>query len=358
MDQITQAAIRRASDALRIASQPVQRQRKPDLSRLFSLAAEGKRIDGLERELLEDSARAAGKPFDPYRWTLRWSWLRDQTRANDLSVAAQGGAYLVGEDVPAAYDALRPWSTVVKAGVQIMEGLVGNTVLPVTSSIGTPTWHAEETTAPAGTAPTVGNVVMTPKTVSNTIDVSRHLALMAPVLAERYVRQELTRSIASAIDAAVLVGEGTDGVPEGMVNATGIATATGTSFAQATAAEMLADVAAADALEDRVAFVGHPLVRKLLQARERATGLGFIWDDDKLVSRPAYVSTAMATDALVAADWSRVVLGLFGPGLELEITPFASSANFQAGIITGRAILSCDTGFLSPAAVCLAASIT
>lgn len=355
MDQITQAAIRRASDALRIAATPARREPRPNLARLFALAAEGKRIDGLERELLEDSARAAGKPFDPFRWALRWEWLR-QTR--DLSVAASGGGYLVGEDVPASYDALRPWSVVVRAGVQLMEGLVGNTVLPTTTAIGAPTWHAEETTAPAGNAPTVGNVVLTPKTVSNTIDVSRHLALMAPVLAERYVRQELTRSIASAIDGAVLVGEGTNGEPLGMVNANGIATATGASFAQATAAEMLADVAAADALEDRVAFVGHPLVRKLLQARERATGLGFIWDDDKLVSRPAYVSTAMAVDALVAADWSRTVLGLFGPGLELEITPFASSANFQAGIITGRAILSCDTGFLSPAAVCLAASIT
>lgn len=357
MDSVQIAALRRASDALRIAATPARRDvPRPDLARMFTRAAEGKPLDGREREAAEDAARAAGKPFDPFRWCVRWEWLG--TRANDLSVGAQGGGYLVGEEVPAAFDALRPWSTVTQAGVQIFEGLTGNVVLPVTSAIGTPTWHSNETAAPAGNAPTIGNAALTPKTVSNTLQISRLLTLMAPGVAERYVRTELTRSIAAAVDGAVLAGSGGSGQPLGLANHPTINTATGTSFAQATAAEMLSDVAEADALEDRVAFVGHPLVRKALQARERATGLGFIWDDDKLVSRPAYVSTALDDAALLVADWSRVALALFGPGLELEVTPHASAATFQAGIISARAILSCDVALLSPKAVCLAASIT
>ena len=357
MDQLQLAAVRRAQDALRIAAQPARRHGpRVNLATLFSRAAEGKPLEGIDREMLEESARAAGRGFDPFRWTLRWEWLRAEQR--DISVAAQGGGYLVGQEVPAAYDVLRPWSTVTQAGVQILDGLTGNVVLPLTSAIGAPTWHSSETAAPAGNAPTIGSTAMTPKTVSNTLNISRHLALMAPVLADRYVRTELTRSIAAAVDAAVLVGSGGSGQPQGLLTHGGINTATGTSFAQATAAEMLSDVAEADALEDRTAFVGHPLVRKALQARERATGLGFIWDADSLVSKRAYVSTSLPDDALLVADWSRVVLGIFGPGLELEVTPFASSANFQAGIISARAILSCDTGLLSPAAVCVATSIT
>lgn len=357
MDSVQTAALRRAADALRIASTPARRDApRPDLARMFTRAAEGKPLDGREREACEEAARIAGKPFDPFRWCVRWEWLG--TRANDLSVGAQGGGYLVGEEVPAAFDALRPWSTVARAGVQIFEGLTGNAVLPVTSAIGAPTWHSSEVAAPTGNAPTIGSVALVPKTVSNTLAVSRLLTLMAPALAERYVRTELTRSIAGAVDAAVLSGEGLNGAPLGLVNHPDINTATGTSFAQATAAEMLSDVAEADALEDRVAFVGHPLVRKALQARERATGLGFVWDADQVVSRPAYVSTALADDSLLVADWSRVALALFGPGLELEVTPFATSGDFQAGTITARAILSCDVGLLSPAAVCLASSIT
>lgn len=354
MDSVQTAALRRAADALRIASQPTPRHEpRPNLARLFVTAAEGRKLDGADREALEESARQAGQPFDSFRWVLPWRWL-----SRDLSTAASGGGYLVETDVPAAFDVLRPFSTVARAGVQILDGLAGNVVLPVTSAIGAPTWHTAETTAPAGATPTVGSLAMTPKTVSNTVPFSRLLTLMAPKLAEPYVRRELTRSLAGAVDAAVLVGSGGSGEPLGLVNTPSIATATGTSFAQATATEMLSDVAEADALEDRVAFVGHPLVRKLLQARARATGLGFIWDDDKLVSRPAHVSTALADDALLAADWSRVVLGLWGPGLELEVTPFASGADFQAGIIRARAILSCDVALLTPGAVCLAASVT
>jgi hypothetical protein len=253
---------------------------------------------------------------------------------------------------------LRPFSTVVRMGVQILDGLTGNAVLPVTSAIGAPTWHSIETTAPTGDAPTVGNAVLTPKTVSNTIPFSRLLTLMAPALAERYLRTELTRSIAAAVDGAVLAGSGLNGEPEGITNTDDIGTATGTDFAQATAAGMLSDVAEADALEDRIGFVGHPLVRKLLQTRERDAALGTIWDADRIVSKPAYVSTALADDALLAADWSRVAVGLWGPGLEVEVTPFASGTDFKAGIIRARGILSCDVALLTPAAVCLASSIT
>ena len=54
---------------------------------------------------------------------LRIELPMERPRAKAAAAAANGGGYLVGEEVPAAYDVLRPWSTVTAAGVQILEGL-------------------------------------------------------------------------------------------------------------------------------------------------------------------------------------------------------------------------------------------
>jgi HK97 family phage major capsid protein len=356
MDSVQTAALRRAADALRIATTPARSEApRPDLARILAAAAEDRPIDGRDRELLEQAARDAGKAYDRYRLPIRWAWLAGR---RDLSTAANGGGYLVESEIPQAFDALRPWSVTARAGITILEGLQGTVPLPVTSGHATAAWLASETAASTPSSPTVTSIALTPKSAAVTLDFSRLLSLLAPALAVPYISTELLRTLGALVDQAVISGSGGSGQPQGIVNTPNIGSESGTSLGQAGVAGMLEDVALADASEPSIAFLGTPTVRELLMTRERAAGSGYVWDNNQVAGKPAHVSTQVPAATLICADWSRVLLALWGDGFELEVTPFASAANFKAGVISARCLVSCDVAVLSPAAVSVASSIT
>jgi HK97 family phage major capsid protein len=217
-------------------------------------------------------------------------------------------------------------------------------------------------TAPSATitAPTITGIPLVPKVVIVELEFSHLLWKLAPALLDSYVLRELGRTLGVGVDAAVISGSGGDGDPLGVINVDGIGSTSGTGFGNAAAAEMLRKTAAGTGADASTAWLAAPAVRELLQKRERVADTGvFVWDDDKILNRPAYApSVGVPADSVVLADWARIVLGLWGNGIELTVTPFASSGNFQAGIVTAQARLTCDVAALSPAAICVASSIT
>jgi HK97 family phage major capsid protein len=69
---------------------------------------------------------------------------------------------------------------------------------------------------------------------------------------------------------------------------------------------------------------------------------------------PSLASNQMAAGTMLFGDWAQVVVGEWGT-LEVEVHPYA---NFQAGIIGIRAIVSMDCGLRYPAAFSYATTIT
>lgn len=112
-----------------------------------------------------------------------------------------------------------------------------------------------------------------------------------------------------------------------------------------------------NAPDESIAFLAPPTVRELLEARERATGSGFIWDDDKVASRPAFASTAVPSATMIAGAWPELYLGIWGDGIMVEINPYDPSG-FKAGIVQARVMVSCDVAVLHPTAFCAATSVT
>jgi HK97 family phage major capsid protein len=352
MDLMGLAAVRRAKAALDLVetgnAKPLSGQFS--FARMLQTMSHGG-IDGFERETLEEVARMSGKSFDIMQPVVPYELLaRDLT----ASVASAGG-YLVDTNTLAAQDILRAYSVVGGLGVTVTAGLSANSSMPRTTTRSTPYWLNGESGTVTESTPALSMVAATPKTAGAFLEFSRNFA-QSPQ-AEGYVRKELLGTVGEAVDMAVLAGTGTAGQPLGITNTPGIGTTTGTSLAQAGVTEMKRKVSDANAPDTGIAFVGTPSIRELLEKRERATGLGFIWDADKVASRPAAASTSVPTATLICAHWPSIHLLLWGAGFQFQVNPF-DTTGFKAGIIQARVLVSCDVAATYPSAIVVASSIT
>ena len=309
--------------------------------------------DGYEKEVCGAAAIAAGETFDHHRVLVPLQAI--QTR--DMTVAsASGGGYLVATDVGGPVDVLRPWSVVARAGITVMPNLVGNLVLPRVSSASTAGWVSGEGSSFTESQPTLGQAALTPKTAAVMVEFTRQLYLQAEA-AELLLRQQLMRAVGELADIAFFAGSGASGQPSGLLLASGINTASGTSLAYAGLLEMRDEIIAAGGQEEALRWVGTSAVQKLLAARERSTNNGrMLWDDGGILGRPAHATKNAPASTLVCGDFSQAVMGMWGPpALRLEINPYQ---DFKAGLLAARVVLSCDFAFPQPGAFSVASSVT
>lgn len=308
-------------------------------------------LDGIEREVAQETAKAAGVPFDSHKMVMPWGLFQ-----RDLTTETPGAAgYLVGAATDEALDVLRPWSVVARAGITIFERLSSSLLLPRTTSKAIAYWLANQATNITESTPATGQIAFEPKEAGAYIEFSRQFALQTRYAGEQYVRRELLRTVGSLVDQAVLSGSGAAGQPTGLLNTAGIGTQSGTSLSYTGVCDMKEAAATANAPDEAIAFLGTPAVRQLLEVRERATGSGFIWDDDRVASRPAHVTTDLPAATLIAGAWSELILGLWGPGVEFSVNPYAG---FPQGIIGARVVVACDVAVAHAAAFTAASSIT
>lgn len=323
------------------------------LARLIRECGENRGLRaGVEAEVCQEAARAAGLVYDLNRPVTPWSALVPQRR--DAAVSGSGG-FLVETPVLDAIDTLRPWSVSVRAGISVVPNLKGNTIFPRTTGNVTGYWVSTEDSAVTATAPTLQQLALAPHTAGALVNVSR-LLLRQSTQTEPYIRRELLRTIGTTIDHAVLNGAGS-AEPLGVLNVTGIGATSGTSLDWSDVLAMQKTVAEADTDDAVVSFIGTPAVRALLSARERATGSGFIWDNGRVAGRPGYVTSDMPSAALICGAWPELLLGLWGPGVELAINPHDPTA-FTKGIVQVRCLVSCDVGVAHPPAFNAATAVT
>jgi HK97 family phage major capsid protein len=316
--------------------------------------------DAIEREGAVSWSRAlmqmlsGGEPGQQLHVPWEMLMTRDLGAASDAA-----GGYLVGATVASPVDILRPFSTVLRAGVTALPGLSADTPLPRTSGTSTVSWMSSETASASPSTPTLASTTMVPKIGIGVIQASRHFMKQANDVGG-WLQRELRRTAASVVDQAVLNGVGTAGEPRGIMNTTGVGTQTGTSLAWTGLLSMKAKAATVNVQDGTIAFIGTPAVRELLEGRTKETGGGrYIWEDDEVASCPGYASTLMPTGTLLSGPFSMCYLGLWGSGITVETTGYASAALFQAGIIQARVIVSCDVALgCDPAAFTKATSVT
>lgn len=278
----------------------------------------------------------------------------------DLTVAsAAGGGYLVGTDNVSFIEMLRNRSVAYRMGAMRLGGLQGNVTVPKQTGAATWYWLASESTNITESQQTLGQMALSPKTGGAYTEISRQLLLQSSPDAEVLVTSDLGRVGGLGIDSAVLAGSGASGQPTGITNTAGIGSVTGTSIDFAKVLEFQTDIATANVLPERGGYATTPTVAALLMQRVKFSGTasplweGNLWDGS-MVGFPAMSSNQMAASSMLFGDWSSVVVAEWGV-LEISVNPFA---NFQAGIIGVRAMVSMDCGLRYPAAFSLATSIT
>lgn len=259
------------------------------------------------------------------------------------------------QDKRRAADVMRTWSATARAGLTILDGLVGTPNIPRVLTAATSAWRATETASATHNEPVLGEVVATPKSQGAFIKFSRQLALQADAF-DAFIEAQLFEAAGALLDQAVLAGTGVGGQPLGIANTAGVGAQAGASLDDADTRAMRKQVLEAGATEDSFAWVGSPSVQDVLSGRERFVGGGrAIWDDARILGRPAAATAHMPSGTLIGGDWSRAIACIWGPGFVVEIDPYT---NFTTAKIQARVLLYCDVVLSHPAAFSVATSVS
>ncbi len=215
--------------------------RKFSLVRALTAAAHGA-LDGLEREVSDETARITGRPTQPHSVHIPTSML-----VRDLAVSNTGG-YLVAtqQTGPLPFiELIRARSVVGTLGATVLDGLRGNLMIPKGSTASTAQWLSGEADAITPSTPTITALHLQPRTVGAVVKFSALLAKQSSPAVESLLYADLAASLAEAVDVAAVQGSGVSGVPHGIIGTTGVGSVTGTSLGWAGLVDAQFDVVGA-----------------------------------------------------------------------------------------------------------------
>lgn len=268
---------------------------------------------------------------------------------------ASAGGYLIGTKQQPLEQLLLRFSIFAEGGLNIITGLDGPVTIPRVTTVPTASWLPQDGTALTESQSVFGQIALGPKFVASYTEISRPLLLQSS--AEAIAGAQAGESTSRAIDTAILAGTGVSGQPTGIVNTSGIGTQSGSSLAAAGLRAMRKAVLNAGAREDRLMWIADPATQELLGSREFSAGSGRpLWDDGKILGRPAVATSLAPAATLILGDFSRVTVSVFdAAGIELEHDPYT---NFKSGVSAFRLIVPVDVAVSPAAAFCVATSIT
>ena len=305
--------------AIRAMANPSDRKAQADAAFEFECSAEAARQYGKD-------AQGIMLPAEVLR-----SWgKRDLNTSDDSTLVAEDYR---GNDF---IDVLRNESSVMQAGATILRGLQGNVVIPKKTAGASAGWIATEGSAAAESEFTAGSITMTPRVIGAFTDCTRLLLQQSSLDVENLIRDDLTKSIATAIDLGALAGSGSSGQPTGIANTSGINT---TTFAAAnpTWAEIVAmesAVANDNALTGSLGYICRPADFGTLKTTEKATGTAqFVVSPDNSMNGYNVVRSNQVTSGdFYFGNFADLLIGMYG-GLDITVDPYALSTSGGVRIV-------------------------
>jgi len=268
------------------------------------------------------------------------------------------GKELVGTDLLGNQfiDYLYNKMIVSKAGVQFLTGLQGNVSIPKLSSSAGYGWAATENAALAEGTPGTLSVDLSPKRGGRYVDVSSQLLIQGNPSAERLVANDLVKSAAVALDAAILHGSGTSGQPKGVAATSGVGSVTGTSITYAGLMEFITDVETANADAETMAFITNPVIRGTFMTKPQVSGqpVYYINSNKELFGYPVYATNQVNSGYMFFGDWTQVLVGLWG-GLELLVDPYTQATSGLVRLIASQFV---DIAVRHPGAFSVSSNIS
>ena len=286
-----------------------------------------------EFECSAEAARQYGKDAQgimlPAEVLSNWG-KRDINSSDDSTLISED--YRGGDFI----DVLRNESSVMQAGATMLRGLQGNVVIPKKTAASSAGWIATEGAAASESEFTSGSVTMSPKVIGAFTDATRLLLQQSSLDVENLIRDDLTKSIATAIDLGALAGSGSSGQPTGIANTSGINT---TTFAAAnpTWAEIVAmesAVANDNALNGSLAYICRPADFGTLKTTEKASGTAqFVVSPDNTMNGYNVIRSNQVTSGdFYFGNFADLLIGMYG-GLDITVDPYALSTSGGVRIV-------------------------
>lgn len=319
-----------------------------------------KALDGVEKELYEEAVHenkdVEGNIAIPEKFVriLRKGekiGYDGRVVHKDLTIGTEGGD-VRPLDLRGPIPILAPDPIVAQMGATVLQGLQGNLQFSRHNGAATMAWEGE-TDANAETTPTLNNVSLTPNRLGGFTDVSQLFVRQAHFDGEQFVRGELNRAFAQALDTAAINGSGSGSEPTGLLGLSIGASDVGTNGGAPTWAVIKGNyenVESANANYRNMAALTHPSVKyKLMEVPKQSSGVegNFIISDQnnavpRVLGYPVYSSTLVPANltkgtgsslsAYIVGDWSELVIAQWG-GIDLLADPFTQATNGLIRII-------------------------
>ena len=250
---------------------------------------------------------------------------------------------------------------VMTLGPTMLRDLNGNVAIPRQTGGATAFWVAENG-APTESQQAFDQVTLSPKTVGAFTDYSRQLLLQSSIDVEGFVRMDLARTLALAIDLAAINGSGASNQPRGVLNTSGIGSVAGGTNGAAPTWDNIVDlesaVANVNAALGNLAYLTNTKARGKLKRTQMFSGTNGIpvWAlDNTLNGYRTAVSNQVPSNlvkgasgavcsAIVFGNWSDLLIGMWG-GLDVLVDPYTGGS---AGTVRVIALQSIDTTVRHP----------
>jgi HK97 family phage major capsid protein len=305
------------------------------------------------RELTEQTSKATQRQPRGFNTYLVPGDVTAGTQRRDLTKGGSTGSYLVGTDIAGFSTALNAASLIGKLPMTVLPNLTGDAVINRESVKGTAGWLADEAAVAPDVQSSVGQISLSPKTISGSVVVTKQMLKQAGPVGAAVIERALATTVAEAGNRAIVAGSGNAGQPLGIANISGTDTRAGTTFTW-TMAQAMAKVAAGWDSSESVAWIAGVDAAEDLKTRERASGSGFIVEGNQLDGRPFIVSRSIGAQVLVCMPWSQFWLASWG-ALELAADPMTY---FRDGRVQLRCLWSVDFCVERAASVAIATALT
>ena len=274
-----------------------------------------------------------------------------------VTSSPSNGSNLIQTDVLGGsfIDALVQASVVLEQ-TTLLTGNTGDIAVPKMSTSQTAYW-VSETGAITESAPVVGQVQMSPKSIAGFSEYSRRMLQQSSTDLESLLRRDLANQIASAIDAAIIEGGGSN-EPTGVLQTNGIGSVAlgtnGGAITYAALVNLVKEIATDNALNGNLAFLTNPKVVASMRQTPRQTsgveGNFILGEENSLLGYPVLSSNNVPSDlskgsgsnlsAVCFGNWADVLVA-FWSDLEILVDPYTKS---NQNLISIRAVSDIDVG--------------
>ena len=236
---------------------------------------------------------------------------------------SEGGAPLIGTETQPLVAALE--KVIGVKGFRTIAGLTSNISIPVQSTRNTAYQTAHLRDAATTSNPAFTNVMLTPVKISGNTRIGKELIAQANDDVEAFIIDSLTKEIGYKVED-YLLGKVASG-------------ATGSVTYSALTAIDWNDILAFEAaiggyaLEEP-AYVMSPAARAALKGIAKAgTFPVFLCEDNMVNGYKVNVSGCVGNDNIYFGDWSKLLLGIWGQGLEIMVNPYTYAKEGDVEIV-------------------------